>query len=304
FVGAGWEKEPEGSYTGDLEYLSRVARKVATERQDLGSVNPVLAHAVEARMLGRPVLIDPLQVTPKASVSLLRAERDLREQVRRNCLKINAIRYAEQVRIDWRRGSLTDNGMNLPENLSLTECLLCRRIVVMARGGPDWQRQMAAQRREAERQAREAARLAKEREKLARERYLAARQQEADAKTSLIQAQVKTLDEILASVLTLAPLTFRGLMSVPKIAPFQPGTLGTPSSAPDWSTFAPIAPGALGRMFGGAGRHARQIAGAQAKHDAAMAEHLANESATASACGRQGRIRPGRCSRADQGCAA
>jgi hypothetical protein len=83
FVGAGWESEPEGSYAGDLEYLSRVAQKVATERQDLGSVNPVLAHAVEARMLGRPVLIDPLQVTPKASTSLLRAERDLREQVRR-----------------------------------------------------------------------------------------------------------------------------------------------------------------------------------------------------------------------------
>ena len=83
FVGAGWEKEPEGSYAGDLEYLSRVAQKVATERQDLGSVNPVLAHAVEARMLGRPVLIDPLQVTPNTSTSLLRAERDLREQVRR-----------------------------------------------------------------------------------------------------------------------------------------------------------------------------------------------------------------------------
>ena len=83
FVGAGWDKEPEGSYAGDLEYLSRVARKVATERQDLGSVNPVLAHAVEARMLGRPKLIDPLQVTPKASTSLLRAERDLRDQVRK-----------------------------------------------------------------------------------------------------------------------------------------------------------------------------------------------------------------------------
>ena len=83
FVGAGWEKEPEGSYAGDLEYLSRVARKVATERQDLGSVNPVLAHAVEARMLGRTRLIDPLQVAPKTSTSLLRAERDLREQIRR-----------------------------------------------------------------------------------------------------------------------------------------------------------------------------------------------------------------------------
>ena len=39
-----------------------VAEKIAVERKDLGSVNPVLAHAVEARMLGRPVLIDPLIV--------------------------------------------------------------------------------------------------------------------------------------------------------------------------------------------------------------------------------------------------
>jgi len=83
FVGAGWEKAEEGSYERDLEYLSRVAEKVATERQDLGSVNPVLAHAVEARMLGRPVLLDPLAVQPRPSTSLLRAERDLREQVRR-----------------------------------------------------------------------------------------------------------------------------------------------------------------------------------------------------------------------------
>jgi superfamily II DNA or RNA helicase len=83
FVGAGWENEPEGSYTRDLEYLSRVAEKVATERADLGSVNPVLAHAVEQRMLGRPRLIDPLMVTPKASTAMLSAERDLRDQVRK-----------------------------------------------------------------------------------------------------------------------------------------------------------------------------------------------------------------------------
>jgi superfamily II DNA or RNA helicase len=83
FAGAQWHKAEAGSYAGDLEYLSRVAKKVAIERRDLGSVNPVLAHAVEARMLGRPVLIDPLTVAPKPSTSLLRAERDLREQVRR-----------------------------------------------------------------------------------------------------------------------------------------------------------------------------------------------------------------------------
>ena len=83
FVGEGWQNAPAGSYEGDLEYLSRVAQKIAVERRDLGSVNPVLAYAVEARMLGRPVMVDPLAVAPKPSASSLRAERDLREQVRR-----------------------------------------------------------------------------------------------------------------------------------------------------------------------------------------------------------------------------
>ena len=59
FVGAGWERADAGSYEADLEFLSRVAAKVAREREDLGRVNPVLAQAVEARMLGKPVLDDP-----------------------------------------------------------------------------------------------------------------------------------------------------------------------------------------------------------------------------------------------------
>ncbi len=83
FVGSGWQQAQAGSYDGDLEFLSRVARKVALERRDLGSVNPVLAGAVEARMLGRLVLVDPLQVVPKTSTSVLRAEQDLRAQAQR-----------------------------------------------------------------------------------------------------------------------------------------------------------------------------------------------------------------------------
>jgi superfamily II DNA or RNA helicase len=83
FVGSGWRSAPPGSYDADLEYLSRVARKVAQERRDLGSVNPVLAHAVEAQMLGRPILLDPLQVAPKVATSVLRAEQDLRVQAQR-----------------------------------------------------------------------------------------------------------------------------------------------------------------------------------------------------------------------------
>lgn len=81
FVGKGWASARPGSFEADLEFLSRVADKVARERADLGRVNPVLAAAVEARMLGRPVLDDPFAVTP--AVSPLRAERDLREEIGR-----------------------------------------------------------------------------------------------------------------------------------------------------------------------------------------------------------------------------
>ena len=80
FVGAGWESAAPGSYEADLEFLSRVAHKVAQEREDLGRVNPVLAHAVESRMLGRPLLDDPFAAQP--STSPLRAELDLREHAR------------------------------------------------------------------------------------------------------------------------------------------------------------------------------------------------------------------------------
>jgi superfamily II DNA or RNA helicase len=90
FVGAGWQHAQPGSYEGDLEYLSRVAVKIAVERKDLGSVNPVLAHAVEARMLGRPVLVDPLTVTASVPASLLRAEEDLRGQMSRLREQLNA----------------------------------------------------------------------------------------------------------------------------------------------------------------------------------------------------------------------
>lgn len=88
FVGTGWQRAEANSYEADLEFLSRVAVKVATEREDLGSVNPVLAHAVESRMLGRPVLVDPLAVAPSSSVVALKGEQDLREQARKLRLQL------------------------------------------------------------------------------------------------------------------------------------------------------------------------------------------------------------------------
>ncbi|WP_254708888.1 DISARM system SNF2-like helicase DrmD [Streptomyces lunaelactis] len=90
FVGSGWQRAEVNSYDADLEFLSRVAAKVATERNDLGSVNPVLAHAVESRMLGRPVLVDPLTVDASPSVTALRGEQDLREQARKLRLQLES----------------------------------------------------------------------------------------------------------------------------------------------------------------------------------------------------------------------
>ncbi|MBO0707297.1 MAG: DISARM system SNF2-like helicase DrmD [Candidatus Dormibacteraeota bacterium] len=51
FIGHGWERAGD-AYEADLEFLARVARKVARMEEDLGAVNAVLAEAVQRRMLG------------------------------------------------------------------------------------------------------------------------------------------------------------------------------------------------------------------------------------------------------------
>ena len=51
FIGQGWETSRD-SYEADLEFLARVAAKVARMEEDLGTVNAVLADAVQKRMLG------------------------------------------------------------------------------------------------------------------------------------------------------------------------------------------------------------------------------------------------------------
>lgn len=89
FVGAGWRQASSGSYAADLEFLSRVAIKVAQERVDLGRINPVLAQQVEAHMLGRPLLADATRDQP-TGVTIPKAELNLREQVRRLRTQLDA----------------------------------------------------------------------------------------------------------------------------------------------------------------------------------------------------------------------
>jgi restriction system protein len=100
----------------------------------------------------------------------------------------------------------------------------------MARSGgrSQWEREMAAQRKEAERQAREQVRLAKEREKARRELHLQEQQRATERKTAGAEQQIKILDDVLASGLRPPVLTFDSLRATPELPPFDPGSLGTP----------------------------------------------------------------------------
>ncbi|MFF5180702.1 DISARM system SNF2-like helicase DrmD [Micromonospora sp. NPDC000316] len=80
FVGSGFGKAVD-SYEADLEFLSRIATKVARMEADLGSVNAVLADAVQRRMLGQHVDVDIDKAGKGKSTRSLPAEANLREQV-------------------------------------------------------------------------------------------------------------------------------------------------------------------------------------------------------------------------------
>src|SRR6266536_2998467 len=145
----------------------------------------------------------------------------------------------------------------------------------MSRGGgsSQWERQVAAQRREAERQARERARWEKEQEKGLKQRHLESQQRAAEAKAAGVEQQIKVLDEMLTSTLPLAPFSFNRMMVTPEIPRFDPGSLGVTPPAPSWSQYAPAEPGGLSRLFGGAARHEHRVAEARAQFDAAMLDY-------------------------------
>ena len=99
----------------------------------------------------------------------------------------------------------------------------------------------------------------------------------AEAKTAATERQVKILDEVLTGILSLPALTFDSLKVRPELRTFDPGPLGVTEPAPDWKGYAPVEPGSLSRLFGGAARYERQTAEAQAQFDAAAAEHHRRE---------------------------
>lgn len=80
FVGTGWEGAVQDS-EADLDFLARVARKVAKVEHDLGAVNAVLSEAVLRRLSGQRTRID-IDAAP-AGRDRLPSESNVPEQVRR-----------------------------------------------------------------------------------------------------------------------------------------------------------------------------------------------------------------------------
>jgi restriction system protein len=150
----------------------------------------------------------------------------------------------------------------------------------MARSGSlaALEQRLAAQRREDDRLARERQQRAGEQERLRQQEHRESQQQEADDKTAAVQERMKALDEVLTSVLSLPPLSFDRLMAVPRTPEFDPGPLGDALPAPDCNDFAPVPAGRLDRFLSATVRQGRQRAEAQARFEAAQAEHQRSES--------------------------
>ncbi len=75
---------PASDLEADLEFLMRVAQKVETIREDLGSVGQVLADDVEMAMLGRGYSLartDTAERGSSAVSKMLKFERDLKKQI-------------------------------------------------------------------------------------------------------------------------------------------------------------------------------------------------------------------------------
>ncbi|TMM42026.1 MAG: restriction endonuclease, partial [Actinobacteria bacterium] len=151
------------------------------------------------------------------------------------------------------------------------------------RGRSDWERQLAAQRREAERQTREAARQAKEQQKAQQSAHITQQQRLAETKTTAVLEDVKLLDQVLVGVLNQPPITFDDLKVKPRIPPFQPGKLGTPPPAPNWQDYAPVEPRGIDRWFGGMNKYRQDVETARARFAAATVAFQRDEAERTSA---------------------
>jgi restriction system protein len=152
-----------------------------------------------------------------------------------------------------------------------------QRIEQQARRTAERAETKAARDREQARRAaiRQAAASERERKRL----YIEDRKAETAAMVADFQARIAELDAVLTAGLHQGPgVSFSSLKHMVEMASFDPGGLDRPFAEPQWAQFAPRPPGAVGRMFGGSARYAREEAAAREAYEHECARHAAAES--------------------------
>ncbi|GLZ43250.1 restriction endonuclease [Actinokineospora sp. NBRC 105648] len=129
--------------------------------------------------------------------------------------------------------------------------------------------------------AREAEQQRKVEERQQREAELARQVELAAERTAAVDARVLELTGIVARALAsqVGPLDFEALKVPTDLAVLDLGVDASPAPAPRWEQYAPSAPGAISRAFGGARRHEQQLAAAQQAYQRAGHEHGVAEAA-------------------------
>jgi len=122
---------------------------------------------------------------------------------------------------------------------------------------------------------RQAAASERERKRL----YVEDRKAEAAAMAADLQARVAELDSVLTAALQQrSVVSFAALKHQAEMPPFDPAGLDRPLPEPQWGRFAPRPPGAVGKMFGGSARYAREEAAAREAYERERERHAAAES--------------------------
>lgn len=149
----------------------------------------------------------------------------------------------------------------------------------------DWRRAAEAERRAVDRAraqaVKEAERQRKAAEKEQREAYLQSRLDEAADRTTQVEHRVTALSELLSRSLT-GPqqrIDFSALLRPRTILTLELGSDRQAAPRPAWEAYAPVAPGAVARLFGGADRFARREAEAKAEFARETEAYNAEESA-------------------------
>ncbi|MEV8374739.1 restriction endonuclease [Kribbella sp. NPDC056861] len=142
----------------------------------------------------------------------------------------------------------------------------------------DRQRQAAAQARNAEKERKAREREVREAEKERKRQHLISRSQKVETDNARLEAAVRQLRGILAGGIARSAkfdiLATRRTFSAPSL---DLGEYGTASSAPVWHEFAPRAPGAVSKFFGGQARYEDKRAWAERSFQSATAEHTDRE---------------------------